>query len=579
MAEKATTTGNEPESSTSTAATASILGECVLKLTHSTTYEPPLYLFPELLPQVPQGTPPLPVWDAVADAVDIAASSWRIADATQLLTTGAAAAGKGGHRSNGSDVRPTAGSTPRPPQAMVTLTSMVAENRLLAAGLDATALRSGAFSSASIIEQLATLQARMGLTDEEGAAIMSNHFINLLAWQKLCEINGGAAGGHAVNSASPGSPSTSTAASSPSAASVPPPLAPSRKRARAAGGGGDDSSPTWLPSPDPWATNADLARGTTSGEKFIAAGEANVEERVDLLRTLAALYQRPWRSLASQGQQTDCVVPPGTVNVTSPYADSSRLPGATVDPAADLGWSLPGAQDNDSTASHYFGRLRVAHNPCFYSVVLSSRGASGLATPRRVPLMQTTTTVGRAAGAQPSAAVAAAALVPIDAGLDAYSSHPDVLSRYHFALVLRPVYDHKAALVSNGAIAPHGDDSADDNNNEDNLSEEGGEATSQRNFAIVHTKTPEYYTLWLVNYGRNGVRICGKGWVLGEPRELHAGDVLVIGDDVELQVELHTTAAAARATAVEEAGGAGATPTPGVSLSSSQVKRERAEDE
>ena len=87
---------------------------------------------------------------------------------------------------------------------------------------------------------------------------------------------------------------------------------------------------------------------------------------------------------------------------------------------------------------------------------------------------------------------------------------------------------------------------------------------------MVHTKTPDHYTLWLVNYGRNGVRVAGRGWVLGEPRQLRAGDTLVLGGDVELRVEQHSTAAAACATAAVDRAD---------SSIPSQVKQERAEDE
>ncbi|KAL7710392.1 hypothetical protein N2W54_005938 [Lotmaria passim] len=530
---------------------APILGECVLKLTHSTTYEPPFYLFPELLPQVPQGTPPLPVWDAVADAVDISASSWRMADASQLLAASTVATS---NRARGG----TSCSSPRPPQAMVTLTSMIAENRLLAAGLDAHALQQGSFSSASIIQQLATLQARMALTDEEGAAIMSNHFINLLAWQKLREINGDERNADLAHNSAPSSSSSTTSAPKSSAAS-----ALSRKRAHAAEG--NDDSSAWLPSPDPWASEAELACGGSNGERFVAAGEENVEDRVDLLRTLAELYQRPWRTMVSQGQQTDCVVPPGTVNVTSPFANTTKLPGAMLDPAAELGWGVSTTAEEHNPL--FFGSVRLSHNACFYSVLISARSSQVGAAPQRVPLRQLVTYIGREAGAQRAAAVAAAEWVPIHAGLKAFTSQPEVLSRLHFALVLRPVYNHKTAMLASGGVA--GSDAEAPPSSSDGEEDEDG-ATAPGAFAVVHTKTPDHYTLWLVNYGRNGVRVAGRGWVLGEPRQLRAGDTLVLGGDVELRVEQHSTAAAACATAAVDRAD---------SSIPSQVKQERAEDE
>ncbi|GET92764.1 hypothetical protein, conserved [Leishmania tarentolae] len=543
-----------------TAQRAPILGECVLKLSRSTTYEPPLYLFPELLPPVPQGTPPLPVWDAVADAVDIAASSWRVADATQLIAAGVAAAGASGMKAN------TA--VERRPQTMVTLTSMIAENRLLAAGLDATVLEKDTFSSAAIIAHLAALQARMGLNDEEGAAIMSNHFINLLAWQKLRELNGSSlhAGAHRTEQEGSEREGARSATSLPSQSTP----ASCRKRTRASQD--CDDREVWFPSPHPWATEAELAVSDSSG-RFVAAGEVNVEKQVELLHTLAELYQRPWRTLASRGQQTDFVVPPGTVNITSPFADNSKVPGALLDPASDLGW---GSTLSSSLNTDYFGGVRVAHTPCFYSVVLSaakpaSAGCAAAPAPTRLPLEELTTYFGREPGVRRAAAVAAGAAVPIVGALAPYTTHPEVLSRFQFALVLRPVYEH--AADANGMRRSDGNPRVGkgEPSNDDEASESDADA-HQTHAAVLHTKRPHHYTLWLVNYGRNGVRVTGQGWVLGEPRQLQAGDVLIVGGEVQLRVEQHVSAAAARSPAVSDV----ALSSP--SASSSQVKQEQMEE-
>ncbi|KAG5467370.1 hypothetical protein CUR178_01013 [Leishmania enriettii] len=551
----------QPDAADEAMAPVSIIGECVLKLSRSTTYEPPLYLFPELLPPVPQGTPPLPVWDAVADAVDIAASSWRVADATQLMAAGAAAAGT-------NCVRPsTAGE--RRPQAMATLASMIADNRLLAAGLDATVLEKGAFSSAAIITHLAALQARMGLSDEEGAAIMSNHFINLLAWQKLRELNGPALhdGVPRAQRKAGEEEARGSAAMSPSQTALP----SSRKRSRALQDGEDREA--WLPSPHPWATEAELAE-SDGAVRFVAAGEVNVEKQVELLYTLTELYQRPWRTLTSRGQQTDFVVPPGTVNVTSPFADNSKVPGSLLDPAAALGW-VPAFSSLPPT--DYFGGVRVAHTAGFYAVVLSATTPVAgkcptTPAPTRLPIDQLTSYFGRESGARGAAAVAAAATIPIVGALGPYTTHPEVLSRFQFALVLRAVYKHAAnateVKLSNresrgGPQEPSDDDEALESNADAN---EGCTA-------VLHTKRPHHYTLWLVNYGRNGVRVAGHGWVLGEPRELHAGDVLIIGNEVELRVEEHSSAAAARAPVVGDA------ILSTTSVNSSQVTQERMEKE
>ncbi|KAG5466830.1 hypothetical protein LSCM1_01007 [Leishmania martiniquensis] len=537
-----------------------ILGECVVKLSHSTTYEPPLYLFPELLPRVPEGTPPLPVWDAVADAVDIAASSWRVADATQLMVAGVAAAGANRVKAS------TA--VERRPQAMVTLTSMIAGNRLLAAGLDATVLEKGVFSSAAIITHLAALQARMGLSDEEGAAIMSNHFLNLLAWQKLRELNAPAVQADVSRAEQKRSEEeaggTAMATSSQTGSPLP------RKRRRTSQD--IDDREAWLPSPHPWATEAELA-GANSALRFVAASEVNVERQVELLHTLTELYKRPWRTLTSRGQQTDFVVPPGTVNVTSPFADNSRVLGALLDPAAALGW---GPALTSSPCTEYFGSVLVAHTACFYAVVLSaakppSGGDATAPAPTRLPLDQLTSYFGRESGARGAAAVAAAATMPIAGALARYASHPEALSRFQFALVLRPVYEHatSAKEVKSSNDEPRG---GTHEVAEDDEASESNEDASEEPAAVLHTKRPHHYTLWLVNYGRNGVRVAGQGWVLGEPRQLRAGDVLIVGNEVQLRVEEHASAAAARAPARGDAIHNTA------SVSSSQVKQERMEE-
>lgn len=556
-----------------TAQPAPVLGDCVLTLTHATTYEPPLYLFPELLPQVPQGTPPLPVWDAVADAVNIAASSWRIADATRLVAAGAAAAAAG--EASGSAKAAAAGE--RRPQAMVTLASMIADNRLVAAGLDATALANGAFSSAAIITHLATLQARMGLSDEEGAAIMSNHFINLLAWQKLRELNEASA-----RTRTDARTAATSASASSTAAVAQAETTSSRKRLRAAQERDDgEERQQWLASPHPWATDAELKADADGNARFVAASETNVERQVELLRTLTELYQRPWRALASRGQQTDFVIPPGTVNVTSPFADNTKVPGAMVDPVTDLGW-VPTASHSVSQPSQgvadFFGGVCVAHAARFYAVLITSASSASEGAPTRVPLDELTTYFGRDAGVRAAAATAAAALVPIRGALGPHAAHPAVLSRFHFALVLKPVYEQvagaegapeslRATELKNTKQEP-----CDDDGDEGGSSGESETLTGQ--VAVVHTKRPHHYTLWLVNYGRNGVRVAGKGWVLGEPRQLVPGDVLVVGDEVELRVEEHATATAARAVATN-----GVSQHSSTSATPSQVKRERLEEE
>lgn len=458
-----------------------ILGDCTIKLSHATTYEPPLYLFPELLPRVAQGAPPVSAWDAVADAIDVAASSWTIADVRSLAipqdaaldsTASPTVALGPNHR------KPTTKSVP-----VTTLASLIASNRLLMVGLTPQVLTDGNFSAAAIVGELLQLKDRAGLSDAEGAVVMSNHFVNLLAWKKLREVN---------HTAAPVGASASS----------------SRKRVRER-----DILDTLRACPDPWSTDTDDA--LFAGE-FISGREEDVEQQVELLDTLAKLYRRPWRQLRSQGVQTDHVVPPGTVNVTSPYADPHRVTGgATLDVVDDLGWTAAAG-----------GTLELMHPPSPYALVITSDSVDG-AGAHRVLLSSPVTTFGATAGAQRTIT---GAVVDIAVGLRTFTSQPTLLSSHHLSILLRKDFRPRHSSGDEGGDPP-------------SPATEGGrspECPAQP----VHLKTPTGYTVWVINYGRNGARV-GSRWVHGAHARLHVGEAVELAGGVRMTLVTNDDASAA----------------------------------
>lgn len=274
-----------------------ILGDCCISLSHSTTYEPPLYLFPELLPKVPQDSRGVTVWDGVADAIDITNSFWRVAHSRSLEEASKYVGVE---------------QVPEVANEMTTLATMIASNRLLSAGITSDVLGKGQFSSQAILNELKVHCNAAGFSEEEKALVMSNHFLNLLAWIKLREINC----------------SYTSARKSKNDIGV-----TLRKRSRE---DINDNSEN-LPLPSPWFSEADelFVPG-----RFVSGMEQNIEKRIEALEALSCLYNKPMLSLCSRGQQTDYVVPPGTINTTSPFQVLPRSSGkADFHGILDLQWN------------------------------------------------------------------------------------------------------------------------------------------------------------------------------------------------------------------------------------------------
>ncbi|KEG10916.1 hypothetical protein DQ04_03151010 [Trypanosoma grayi] len=436
-----------------------LVGDCEVVLQRPVSYEPPMYLFPELLPKVPEGTAPISVSDAVADAVDVEASSLNIAELFRLPSM---EFGAGGPRRSEADVASPTGDTPTP-TPVTSLASLLASNRLQAAGISAEVLQRGRFSSGAIVEELLKLKDLAELNENEASALMSNHFINLLAWLRLVDIN---------------SQRPCGAGKEPS-----PALPQQNEESRQAKETQDAEVATLQPSSDPWSHEIDQHPGV-----FVAAAERNVERRVELLETLRVLYGRSWRTLQSQGVQTERFAP-GAINETSPYVDPVKLPGAMLDPREDLGWS-PRTTEMGAGSRWV---LRVTSSCTTASEV--------------IPLHGRFTNFGRSAG---TTSAAHGHVAHIHFGLSAFTAHPEFLSPHHFSLAFLPV-NFTFSGQKSGAAAQHKEGGAQENG-------KGEEC------------------LWLINYGRNGTLVVGKKWALGKVVKVGVGDVLQPTDDVRIVI-------------------------------------------
>lgn len=477
----------------------SLLGECRIHLSHPTFYEPPLYLFPELLPRVAEGSPATQVWDRVATAIQVKSSYWKIADASPILSEVAAEGVRG----------ESAGGKEEKPQAPVSLASLIAASRLVGAGLAPQVLEDGRFSSAVILAELARLQRRLGLSDAEGAALFTQHFINLLAWKALHDIN------HPIppfagtdNNTNNNESNTTTNNNNnkiSGSGTTDGSAVGKRKRARENGDGGPDVDLLSLrPCPDPWD---DIVNDSAHAGTFISGKETNVEERVALIRTLTELYRRPVKSLASEGVQTDLAVPPGRENPTSPYVDAGRLPGSTLRVRDDLGW-VPAASAEE------LARYTV----CVEVSLLDSQSPSETHC-----LSLGSHAVGCVAGQEGEIAVAKTpATVPLAINVAhlvcPHGQGETTVSPHHCTLLVQAPADKQAAHhVDSDAAASAGQ--------------------------VV-----------LLNYSRNGSRVEGRRWVLEEPCRLSVGDRVILGGRVVLRVcegRGGAAAAAAKAEPVE----------------------------
>ncbi|KAH8614258.1 hypothetical protein ERJ75_000775100 [Trypanosoma vivax] len=446
-----------------------VVGNCELAFLQPITYEPPMYLFPELLPKVPEGTAPLSVGDAVADGVDVAASSLDVAELFRLPLEELREIRDEISATNKQELPPT----------VTTLASLLASNRLQSIGLSAELLQRHKFSSGAIIAELIKLKNRARLNDEEAQAIMSNHFINLLAWRAAMEINSkalpgkrgredvedaggdGEVGGHA-----------STADSQ------------TKCKFSCPRDDGTNDLDALKPSSDPWSADVDLHPGV-----FVAAGEQGVEKRIEYIDTLSKLFRRPWRKLESKGVQTDRFNP-GVINETAPFADPTKLSGAWVDGAAELGWC------SRSSTSGSLG--------CHWVLEVFSHST---ASPKTFPICNRLMHFGRDTGVVSGVA---SSVANIHVGLGSFTGHPEFISPHHFTI----------AVLSNRSAESLG---------------EGSEAVGKMDAELGEGRESGS-CLWLINYGRNGTRVKGKQWVLGNMARLECGDIIQPTDDILIHV-------------------------------------------
>ncbi|ORC92226.1 uncharacterized protein TM35_000044400 [Trypanosoma theileri] len=440
----------------------SFLGDCELTLRRPINYEPPMYLFPELLPRVPEGTPPLSVSDAIADAIDVEASSLDIAALCNIpqieLREGT------GDLQRGDANEASSASNSVELSDMHIIASLLASNRLQIAGLTADMLKSGGFSSRSIVEKLRTLIERARLSSIEAKAIMSPTFLNLLNWRSLTENES-----RYLSNRRKREPESEL---------------PDR-RVRPRQELVEETEIALLqPSNDPWSSDVDLTPGV-----FVAAGERDVERRNEALVALSNVLSSSWRSLRSIGIQTDRFVP-GSINETSPYADPLKIPGGTMDVEQDLGWK-PQEGEEDSKSNWL---LRVT----------SSITSSTKVFPMKNGIMN----FGRNAGVT---SAVYGSVTNVHVGLSSFTAHPEFISPHHFSLMLLPAQ----------STCP-----------DDNL----GTATQQREGSIEESGDGGTRCLWLMNYGRNGTRVIGKQWTLGDMVRLDIGDVLQPTDDIRITI-------------------------------------------
>ncbi|KAH9601797.1 hypothetical protein LSM04_007754 [Trypanosoma melophagium] len=361
------------------------LGNCELALQRSTVYEPPMYLFQELLPGVPEGTAPFSVSDGIADIVDVDASSMDIAALCKIPQRELRENTEDSKQGDANEASSASHSVEM--SDMQVLASLLASNRLQIAGLTADMLQSGGFSLGSMVEKLRTLIDCAKLNSSEAKAIMSPTFLNLVSWRFLTESE---------SRYVPNRRKRETLTETPD------------RRVRQRQELVEETELALIqPSNDPW-DDKDLTPGV-----FIAAGEVDVECKNEAIVALSNVFSSSWRSLRSTGIQTDRFLP-GSINETSPYADPMKLPGATMDVEQDLGWK---PEEEDDSKNNW-----LLH-------VTSSITSSTKVFPMKSGFMN----FGRNAGVT---SAVYGGVTNVHVGLASFTAHPEFISPHHFSLAL-----------------------------------------------------------------------------------------------------------------------------------------------
>lgn len=303
-------------------------GPCNIEFLRSVDYELPSYLFPELLPKVDEGgAQPIETSDAVISALDLARSSWPVIPIESLDDIDPAR-NAASSSSNHFDF------------ARLVMQGAFTPIQLNAAALDA----SSGFSKDNVVRGVRALVQKLALGAQErsrsligrpltpaeisteGALLarvmMSQHFINVLAWQRLQELLLPASINDRLVSAHD-APPVSNGATTPLPSS-------------------DDAT---MPQPSiaPWDTEYSdccISRPEELTDSFLE----QLAQHFDGVRQ---------KKLVSCGQQTDdnlrkrCA---GVIRITSPYADSSKLTGplpskSLASLSEDIGSSIKSLRD------------------------------------------------------------------------------------------------------------------------------------------------------------------------------------------------------------------------------------------
>ncbi|CUI15156.1 Hypothetical protein, putative, partial [Bodo saltans] len=175
-------------------------GPCHIEFTRTVDFEPPTYLFQEFLERVeetPNGTVAIETTDAVISAVDLTRSSWTVVPIKSLddeVDAAGATNSAGGSSSNDFE-----------------FSRLILQGAFTPIQLSATALDPlSGFTSSNVVRAVQALGQKLAsgahlrnrsligraltpaeLTSENLAmqrVMMSNHFINVLAWQRLQEL-------------------------------------------------------------------------------------------------------------------------------------------------------------------------------------------------------------------------------------------------------------------------------------------------------------------------------------------------------------------------------------------------------
>lgn len=286
--------------------TNSLVGEFTLSF-HPSVYDPPLYLFPELLPMVekkPGSRSPPPtadVVDATLGALNRDSSSWRIvglsAPQDEPLVD------LKGDQLDSTD----------------SLAMLVMKGSLRSIGLLPQALSPHTgFSAAKLVHHLDALALHLGQTMKTETdrtmlqkVVRSNHMINILAWQRLEELLGMSSGARAGMFQSTYQPQ------------------PTSDSASALGGNDNGLEVGTVPSTDPW-------QEIYSSNRFVSADVSNAQLHEPAIANLLQLFQKEnaqWPTKRSIGAQTaDKGSFAGMVRETLPLAKPDLPPLELVDP-------------------------------------------------------------------------------------------------------------------------------------------------------------------------------------------------------------------------------------------------------